>query len=127
MEGETRFDFENLRVYQRALDYVDFVYKITKSYPKSEAFSLVDQFRRAAVSITLNVAEGTGGTKAEFNQFLKIASRSVRECVACTEISFRQKFIEIGDRERSRNYCAELSMMINGLMKSLLRTPKSEL
>ena len=123
MKGETKFDFENLRVYQRALDYVDFVYEITKPFPKSEAFSHLDQFRRAIVSVTLNIAEGSGGTKAEFNQFLKIARRSVRECVACTEISFRQKFIDIERRENSRNYCVEVSMMLNGLIKSLRRTP----
>jgi four helix bundle protein len=44
------FDFENLKVYQRALEYVDFVYKVTKTFPKEELFSLTDQFKRAATS-----------------------------------------------------------------------------
>ena len=42
--NENKFDFENLHVYQKALDYVDMIYEITKIFPKSEAFSLVDQF-----------------------------------------------------------------------------------
>jgi four helix bundle protein len=63
--SEEQFDFEKLTVYQRALEYVDFVYKTTKSFPKTELFSLTDQFRRAATSICLNIAEGSGGTKAE--------------------------------------------------------------
>ncbi|MDP2158464.1 MAG: four helix bundle protein [Nitrospirota bacterium] len=117
--NEERFDFENLKVYQKALEYISFVYILTKDFPKAEAFSLTDQFRRASVSICLNIAEGTGGSKAEFNQFLKISRRSVRECVAITEISYMQKYISEEKRIQSRNSCFELSRMLNGLMKSL--------
>src|SRR4030066_2467328 len=87
---EERFDFENLKVYQKALEYVDFVYENTKHFPKTEIFSLIDQFKRASISICLNIVEGSGGSKPEFNQFLKIARRSVRECIAISEISYRQ-------------------------------------
>ena len=117
--NNNKFDFENMIVYQKALDYVDMIYEITKTFPRSEAFSLVDQFRRAAVSVSLNIAEGSGGSKAEFNQFLKIARRSIRECVDCTEISYSQHFIDDKRKEESRNRCAELSMMTSGLIKSL--------
>ncbi len=61
--NQERFDFENLKVYQRALEYVDFVYSITKSFPKTEMFSLTDQFKRASISICLNIAEGSGGAR----------------------------------------------------------------
>jgi four helix bundle protein len=71
-----KFDFESLKVYQKALDYIDFVYTATRSFPKTEVFSLTDQLRRASISICLNIAEGSGGSKAEFNKFLKIARRS---------------------------------------------------
>ncbi|MBC8549729.1 MAG: four helix bundle protein [Candidatus Brocadiales bacterium] len=117
--SENRFDFENLKVYQKSLEYIDFVYEITKKFPKDELFSLTNQFRRASVSICLNIAEGSGGSKAEFNQFLKIARRSVKECVAVTEISCRQAFISNEYKEQLRESCIELSSMINGLMKSL--------
>lgn len=117
--SEDRFDFENLKVYQKSLEYVDFVYEITKDFPKEEIFSLTNQFKRASVSICLNIAEGSGGSKAEFNQFLKIARRSVRECVAVTEISYRQTFISVEGKKQSRDFCIELSRMLNGLMKSL--------
>jgi four helix bundle protein len=118
---EERFDFENLKVYQKALEYVDFVYETTKRFPKIEIFSLIDQFKRASISIGLNIAEGSGGSKSEFNKFLKIARRSVRECVGITEISYRQKFLDNKVKQQSRNFCLELSKMINGLMKSLQR------
>jgi len=116
---EDKFDFENLRVYQKALEYVDFVYEITKDFPKTEVFSLTDQFKRASTSICLNIAEGSGGSKGEFNQFLKIARRSIRECVAITDISCRQKFIGDKVRQQSRIFCSDLSKMVNGLIKSL--------
>ncbi len=95
--------------------------KTTKYFPKSETFALTDQFKRASTSICLNIAEGSGGSKQEFNQFLKIARRSVRECVAITEIAFTQTFINSQTKNQSRNYCLELSKMINGFMKSLKR------
>jgi four helix bundle protein len=116
---EETFDFENLKVYQKALDYVDLVYEITKAFPKAELFSLSDQFKRASTSICLNIAEGSGGSRAEFIQFLKISRRSVRECVAITDISFRQAFVDTQDTQRSRDRCLELSKMLNGLIKSL--------
>jgi four helix bundle protein len=119
MEDDERFDFENLRVYQKSLEYVDFVYEITKNFPKTEIFSLTDQFKRASTSICLNIAEGSGGSKGEFNQFLKIARRSIRECVAIADISYRQKFIEDKNRRQSRIFCSDLSRMVNGLIKSL--------
>ncbi len=103
----------------KALEYVDFVYKLTKRFPKTEIFSLIDQFKRASISIALNIGEGSGGSKVEFNKFLKIARRSIRECIAITEISYCQGFISHEVKEQSRNLCSELSRMITGLIKSL--------
>ena len=116
---EERFDFENLKVYQKVLEYVDFVYEMTRNFPKTEILSLTDQFKRASISICLNIAEGSGGSKIEFNRFLNIARRSIRECVAITKISCRRKFIVDKVKQRSRSLCSELSRMINGLIKSL--------
>jgi four helix bundle protein len=117
--SEDKFDFESLKVYQKALDYVDFFYGITKEFPKDEQFSLTDQFRRAATSISLNIAEGSGDTKAEFTQFLKISRRSVRECIAITEICSRQSYLPEEARQRSRMSCTEIAKMLSGLLKSL--------
>jgi four helix bundle protein len=117
--GDDRFDFEKLNVYQQALDYVDFVYTVTRKFPKEEMYSLTDQFRRAATSICLNIAEGSGGTKAEFTQYLKIARRSTRECIAITEICCRQSYIDGDIKKQSRMFCTEISKMLSGLVKSL--------
>jgi four helix bundle protein len=117
--GDDQFDFEKLNVYQQALDYVDFVYTVTRKFPKEEMYSLTDQFRRAATSICLNIAEGSGGTKAEFTQYLKIARRSTRECIAITEVSFRLTYTDNEARLRSRIKCTEIAKRLSGLMKSL--------
>lgn len=61
---EVKFSFEELRVYQKSLDFVDEVYKITKEFPNDERFGLTTQYRRAAQSIALNIAEGAGDTDA---------------------------------------------------------------
>jgi four helix bundle protein len=103
-----KFDFESLIVHQKALEYVDLVYKMTRNFPKAEVFSLTDQFKRASISICLNIAEVSGGSKVEFNRFLKIARRSIRECIAITEISYRQNFISKDMKDQSRSLCSEL-------------------
>lgn len=118
------FDFEKLRVYQLALEFTDKIYQITKRYPSEERFGLTDQFRRAAVSIPLNIAEGSGGSKQEFKQYLKIARRSIRECIAVIDISFRQKYITSETRSELRAVCADMSRMLTGLLKSL--SPSAE-
>ena len=114
-----KFDFEDLLVYQKSLEYVDFIYKITANFPARETYGLSDQFKRAAVSICLNIAEGSGGSKAEFQRFLIISRRSARECIAATEIAYRQGFISIDERMVSRELCREISKMLNGLLKSI--------
>ncbi len=62
-------NFEKLDVYKRAVDIVDWLYDVTKKYPRDEMFLMVNQLRRAAISITLNIAEGSGRTKKSFHIF----------------------------------------------------------
>ena len=116
---EEKFNFENLSVYQKALEYIDFVYTITVRFPKEERFGLVGQFQRAAQSIALNIGEGSGGSKAEFQQFIRIARRSIRECIVCTTIALRRKYMTREDENKSRSMCLELSKMLSGLLSSL--------
>lgn len=121
---EEIFEFEKLRVYQKALEFVKKIYQGTKLFPKEERFGLIDQFRRAAVSIVLNIAEGSGGTKTEFKHLLIIARRSIRECIAVIEISFQQQYISSEIKQQLRSECADISRMITGLLKSL--SPNTE-
>lgn len=119
METENIFHFEKLVVYQKSLDYIDLAYQLCERFPQHELYGLTSQFRRAACSISLNIAEGSAGTKREFENFLRIASRSLKECVVCTTISLRRKYISKEDATDSRNKLTELSKMISGLKRSL--------
>lgn len=62
---DIHFNFEDLQVYQKALVFVDEVYSVTSAFPSEEKFSLTNQFRRAAVSVSLNIAEDNGASNAE--------------------------------------------------------------
>lgn len=72
--------YQDLEVWQKAMELAEEVYRITKDFPKEELFGLTSQMRRAATSVPANIAEGWArrGTK-EFLQFLNIASGSLRE------------------------------------------------
>ena len=85
--------FEKLLVYRKALDLVDKIYSLTSKLPKEEDFVLTSQLRRAAISIVLNIAEGSGRTKKEFGHFINIARTSCYECGAALQIALRRNYI----------------------------------
>jgi four helix bundle protein len=90
--------FKNLHVYEKALDYSYNVRQSVKRFPKDELFGLISQYRRAADSIVLNIAEGAGNSsKLEYARFLDIAIRSAFECLACLDIAARNKFVSQED------------------------------
>jgi len=111
IESGELFNFEKLIAYQKALDYVDFVYELTDKFPAHELYGMTSQWRRAACSIALNTGEGAGSTDNDFNNFLRIAKRSLRECVVCTAISHRRNYINQEARDKSRNYLIELAKL----------------
>jgi four helix bundle protein len=87
------FMFENLEVYQRAVDLAERVTGITKGFPAQGHYNLVDQLRRASVSISLNIAEGNGRWQVnDRKNFWWIARGSVFECTA-TGTCKREKLI----------------------------------
>ena len=119
MEKLEKFKFEDLQVYQKSLYFVDQTYEFSKLFPQSELYNLSSQFRRAAVSISLNIAEGAGDTDAQFNRFLQIANASIKECVVCSTIAHRRKYINDEENMNNRAKLTELSKMITNLKKYL--------
>ncbi|RZK88455.1 MAG: four helix bundle protein [Pedobacter sp.] len=114
------FKFENLKVWQKALDLTDEIDKLTKTFPKEELFILTSQIKRAADSVSLNIAEGsTGQSNAEFTRFLRYALRSDIEVVGCLHIGKRRNYITEENFLRLYRTCEEVLVMINGLIKSL--------
>jgi four helix bundle protein len=114
------FEFEKLEVYQKALDFADRVYKITREFPENERYGIISQLRRAAISISANIAEGSGRYhKKDFTQYLRISRSSAYECVPLFEISFRQKYIDAGTHDEIVKSCNEIARMLNGLINAV--------
>jgi len=114
-----RFNFENLDVYQEAVEFAVRIYLITKNFPKAEWFGIVSQLRRAALSIPSNIAEGSSRTKKQFAHFLNIALGSVYECVPLIEISKRQGFIDQACFDALYAELHRISAKLNALKRSL--------
>ncbi len=107
------YKFEQLEVWQLALDYIDSIYKLSENLPRSEKYNLKSQIIRAATSIALNIAEGsTGQTDAEQGRFLGMAIRSLIETVACQHII------------RRRNYFSDSTLLDNAYEQSQILARK---
>lgn len=97
MNSETR-SHRDLVVWQRSLDFVESIYRITNNFPPDERFGLTSQLRRAAVSIPSNISEGAARASAkEFAQFVSIALGSATEVETQLEIAVRLKFLSEAD------------------------------
>jgi four helix bundle protein len=83
-------DYHQLDIWQRAMDYVAEIYRLSAQLPIAERFNLSSQLRKAATSVPLNIAEGAGcATHGEFARFLGYAYRSLNEVNTCLELCLR--------------------------------------
>jgi four helix bundle protein len=118
--GSISFKFEELLVWQKAIDLSEEVNRVAQKFPKEEVYILTSQIKRAADSVSLNIAEGsTGQTNPEFKRFLSIALRSNIEVVGCLHLANRRGIILKDDFEKIYALCLEILRMINALRRSL--------
>jgi four helix bundle protein len=114
------FNFEKLDVWQKAIDFADLVYNQTRSFPADERFGLTNQMRRAAVSVSSNIAEGTSRmSQTDFARFIEIATGSVFEVVSQSFIARRQGFLTQEAFAELYSAADEIGRMLSGLRKSL--------
>lgn len=113
------FNFEELRVYQESLDFIDEVYKVIKSWPVEERFGLADQLRRAAASVALNIAEGSSRTIKEFRRYLDQAKGSCYECVAILSIAKNRNYLAEDMHNRLYDQLDKIARTLSALKKSL--------
>jgi four helix bundle protein len=117
------FNFEKLEVWNEAIEFADLVYTVTRTYPEDERFGLTNQMRRAAVSISSNIAEGSSRlSRPDFARFVEIATGSVFEVVSQSVISKRQGYLSEADYQRLYAAAEQQSKMQSGLRRSLLQT-----
>ena len=120
MKGKAAESFEELHIYQQGRKLVNTVYKITRNAGFKSDFGLVDQVRRASVSILSNIAEGfERGSKTEFIQFLYIAKGSCGEVRAQLQIAQDQQYITSSDYQRFYELCRQISGMISNFIAHL--------
>jgi four helix bundle protein len=113
------FMFENLQVYQKAVNLADQIAVAAEKFPRGYYY-LVDQLNRAALSIATNLAEGNGRfTKADRRNFFTIARGSTQECVPLLEIAKRRGFIADAQHAQLRTELEVIAKMISGLINGL--------
>lgn len=109
--------FQDLQVWQKAHRFVLSVYKVTKEFPSFEVYGLTSQFRRAAVSVPANIAEGFGKTgKADKVRYLNIAQGSLEEARYYAILS---KDLQYADTTEQKLLLEEVSKMLNAYRKSI--------
>ncbi len=107
-------NFQELKIWQKSMDIMVDVYKLSALFPKEEKYGLTSQIRRSAVSIPSNISEGAErNTDGEFKNFLDIASGSSNELFTQLILSERLNLVE------EKN--------INPILKELIEVQKNEL
>lgn len=116
------FSFEKLKVWQKSRQLSIVIYNRTKSYPDDERFGLVSQMRRSAISISSNIAEGSGRYNSKDKaRFTEIAFGWALELLNQTIISSDLQFISKEDYLHVRNELTEIMAMLDSLRKSQLK------
>lgn len=102
------------------MNFITHVYALTANFPASERFGLTDQLRRAAISIALNIAEGSGsGSDLEYIRFLRIAQRSAYEVITALQIAINLKLSHQLEIKNLTEECDHISAMLGGLIKKI--------
>src|SRR3989339_639281 len=111
------YRFENLDVWKLARVFVNLIYSKTKTFPKEEQFALTSQMRRAALSVLLNITEGSDRkSDIEFIRFLRISFGSMQEVVAASYIATDQNYCLTADLDEILQNANILGQKINGLI-----------
>lgn len=112
--------FEDLKVWQKALDLAKDIYKLSQSFPKEELYGLTSQLRRAAVSVSSNVAEGKGRFhKKEYIQFLYIARGSIYETMSLIHLAESLGYLKPMQSKSLLEQSGQITAMLNGLIQAL--------
>lgn len=113
-------NYRDLVVWQKAMEFVEAVYLLSREFPADERFALTNQLRRAAVSVPSNIAEGEGRfSKPDFKRFLSMALGSLREAETQIEIAIRLTYCDRDAAGRAILLADEVGRLIRGLAKSL--------
>jgi four helix bundle protein len=117
------FGYRNLVAYVKAKEVRLQVYRLLKRFPKEEQFALCNQLRRAAVSITSNIAEGmTRFSTKDKVHFIEIAYGSLMEVMSQLEVAQEENYISIEEFHNMETLIADTARLLSGLQRSFLPT-----
>ena len=117
------FNYEKLETWQEAITFADLIYSVTKRFPNDERFGLMNQMRRAAVSVSSNLAEGSSrNSRPDFARFVEIATGSAFEVVSQAFVARKQGFLGEDDFKKIYKASEKLGKMLSGLRRSLLNS-----
>ena len=121
-KGRTMFRFEKLDVWQKAVEYAGRVYEVTRKFSDDERYGLISQMRRAAVSVSSNLAEGSArNSDRDFARFVEIAYGSLMETISQAQIAKIQHFIQDDSFNELYQRADQLARMLSGLRSTLLK------
>lgn len=112
--------YRDLLVWQKSMNLVTDIYKLTRSFPREEMFGLAGQIRRASVAIPSNIAEGYGrNSTQDYLRFLRFASGSLYELQTQLEISYNLNYVDQGEYDRLSGLSREIERMLNSLISKI--------
>lgn len=118
---EYKFAFEKLDVWQKSRQFTSAVYSLTKEFPEDEKYGLVNQMRRASISVCSNLAEGNSRKSArERANFFHIAYSSVMEVLCQLIISADLGFVQKEKLSELREHIYEITNKLNALYRKQL-------
>lgn len=113
-------DFTGLVIWQRAIEFGKCVYELTRRFPREEQFALTAQIRRAAVSVSSNIAEGHGRQRREFSNFIGIARGSLAEAESQLLFAVAVGYLDAAEVVKARDLASEIHRMGKALAAKLV-------
>lgn len=125
--GSTVRSYRDLLVWQKGMDLAAEVYRLSRTWPREEAYGLTSQARRAAAAVPANIAEGYGRqSTASYGQFLKIARGSLNELETHLLLAERVGLTVQGDCAGALQQADELGRMLGALIRSVGKTASKQ-
>ena len=114
------FSFERLKVYQKAIEFVNTLFSICDKFPQKLQYSLADHLRKTGISIINNIAEGSDKRFVnEKKRFYEHSLDSARECIPMLTICIKQSIISSSNHDKLREDCIVICKMLRKLIKSV--------
>ena len=116
------FRFMNLEVWKDSIELNDTLFDLADAFVEARSYKVAEQLRGASLSISNNIAEGSGSfSNKDFAHFLNISRRSVFETANISFVAYRRKFINKDQLDQIINQLDILSRKLTSLRKSILK------